>query len=113
MKPTNIDLEQEEQDENETLQVTPGEKEADEAVESAYPHFHFETPDPLKIPKSGTMQVEYEIVFSSGDDESGYNYKVDLHKITGVEAPGVAKPEKTEEALDRLAAEKTQGNINV
>lgn len=113
MKPANIDLEQEEQDESATLQVTPGEKEADEAVDSAYPHFHFETPEELKIPKSGTMQVEYEIVFSTGDDETGYKYKVDLHKITGIESPGNAKPEKTEEALDRLAEERMQGNSNV
>lgn len=114
METVNIDLEQEPQEESAELDVTPGEKEADESVESNFPHFHFETPTALNIPEKGVMQVEYEIVYDEGDEEGGYVYKVDLHRIVGVEPEGApAKPEGTEAALDRLAAARMKENENV
>lgn len=99
MTSVDIDLEQEPPEDTETLEVTPGEKAADEAVDSGYPHFHFE--GSLDIPAKGTMQVEYEIVY----DADGIT-KVDLHRITGIEEPAAVKPVRTEDALDALAAAK-------
>lgn len=131
MNNVNIDLEQEPREETASLQVTPGEKESDESVESNYPHFHFESRSPLDIPKTGRMVVEYEIVFSKGEEEAEeveegeegeeggepeeesempYVYKIDIHRIVGVE--GTA-PEKTEDALDRLVEAKRREKENV
>jgi hypothetical protein len=104
--PVDIDLEQEPQEDTETLEVTPGEKEADEAANSDYPHFHFE--GNLDIPDKGVMQVEYEVVYRA----DGVT-KVDLHRITGTEEPAAAKPVRTEDALDALAAAKMKENENV
>lgn len=107
MTTLDIDLKQDAEEETEEMSVTPGEKEADETVESEYPHFHFETDEELKIPKTGRMLVEYEIVFEGGEEqEAAFNYKVDLHRIVGAEPLTPAKPVRTEEALDQLAAEK-------
>jgi len=106
MKLVDIDLAQEDQEETETLQVTPGEKEADEAAESEFPHFHYTGATPLPIPSQGVMQVEYEVVYTGGDAETGYTIKVDLHRITGLQGFGKDRPLKTEEALDQIAAER-------
>lgn len=109
MTKVDIDLRQEPKEETEELAVTPGEKEADETVESEFPHFHFESPDVLDIPSSGKMVVEYEVVFDNEDEggEGDYVYKVDLKRIVGVEAaPNTPKKNETEDALDKLASER-------
>ncbi len=118
MKPASIDLAQEEQEESATLSVTPGEKESDEAVESEYPHFHFESAKPLNIPKTGCMEVEYEIVYENDESALGYLYKVDIFRILGFEGGAGPRGEprdaiKTEDALDKLAAERMKENENV
>lgn len=110
MKPTDISLEQEPREDSETLEVTPGEKEADEASESNFPHFHYESKSPLGIPSTGVMQVEYEVVFQGGDAKNGYISKVDLHRITGVSGFGKDRPLRTEEALDQIAAERMKSS---
>lgn len=105
LETVDIDLEQSPKEETETLEVSPGEKESDEAVESNFPHFHFESPTPLDIPKSGKMLVEYEIVFEGPENEESeteaYVYKIDLHRIVGLEGE---EPETAGAALDKLAA---------
>lgn len=114
MQKVDIDLKQEPQEENETLSVTPGEKEADESVESDFPHFHYESAEPLEIPPKGKMIIEYEVVFDNSEDEEaeGYNYKVDVKRILGVEG-AVAAPSRneTEMALDKLASEQAPPNV--
>lgn len=111
MKTVDIDLAGGPEDETETMAVTPGEKEADEEVKTEFPHFHVERESPLDIPASGRMTIEYEMVFDNEDDESeeGYNYKIDVKRIVGVEGSAPAKAEKTEDVLDRLAAEQMTG----
>lgn len=114
MNPVEIDLSQDTEENTEDLKVTPGEKSADEAVESGYPHFHYKSDIPLDIPKRGVMQVEYEVVFEE-QEEGTTVYKVDLHRITGVEDVEAAPEEDLTEpavgALDRLAGIKTKENL--
>lgn len=105
MKKVDIDLTNLPVEDSETMEVTPGEKEADEAVESEFPHCHIERAEPLDIPKKGVMQVEYEMVFEGGD-ETEYNYKLDLKRILGVEGRSGLNMKPAGEALDELAAEK-------
>lgn len=111
MKAVDIDLAGGPEDETETMAVTPGEKEADEEVKTEFPHFHVEREEPLDIPESGRMTIEYEMVFDNEDDSEseGYNYKIDVKRIVGIEGPAPAKAEKTEDALDRLATEQMAG----
>ena len=113
MRATDIDLTQDPEEDSEDLKVTPGEKAADESIESNFPHFHYESEGPLGIPKSGVMQVEYEVVFEEPDEDSWMTtYKIDLRRIVGVESGGEPAPEDLTEpavgALDRLAAAKTK-----
>lgn len=116
MTEVDIDLSQGPEEETASLKVTPGEKAADEAVDTEFPHFHYTGDAPLDIPKKGVMEVEYEVVFE--EQEAGKTtMKIDLHRIVGVEGEGEEESEDLTEpavgALDRLAAAKTKEKQNV
>ncbi len=91
------------------LMVSKGEKEADEAVETCYPHFHYEGEEELDIPDEGTMTVKYKIVFKSNtetEEEEHYTCKVEVQEIVAIEGEKDEAPahgmKDAEEALDEL-----------
>lgn len=91
------------------LMVSKAEKESDEAVETCYPHFHYEGEEELEIPDEGTMTVKYKVVFKSNtetEDEEHYTCKVEVQKIIAVEGEKDEAPahgmKGAEEALDEL-----------